>query len=174
MAAEGRPFQGVIFFGLMLTPDGPRVLEYNVRFGDPEAQVVLPRMENDLLEVMLACVEGKLDEVQLKFCDKACVTVVLASEGYPVKYEKGLPISGLESLKSEPDVYCYHAGTRFDDEGRVVTNGGRVLDVTALGKTIREARERAYAAAEKISFANKYMRTDIALAGVAAEEAQQA
>ena len=174
MAAEGRPFRGVIFFGLMLTPDGPRVLEYNVRFGDPEAQVVLPRMENDLLEVMLACVEGKLDEVQLKFCDKACVTVVLASEGYPVKYEKGLPISGLESLKSEPDVYCYHAGTRFDDEGRVVTNGGRVLDVTALGKTIREARERAYAAAEKISFANKYMRTDIALAGVAAEEAQQA
>ena len=174
MARRGTSFIGLLYCGLALTSRGLRVVEFNVRFGDPEAQVVLPHMENDLLEVMLACVEGKLDEVQLKFCDKACVTVVLASEGYPVKYEKGLPISGLESLKSEPDVYCYHAGTRFDDEGRVVTNGGRVLDVTALGKTIREARERAYAAAEKISFANKYMRTDIALAGVAAEEAQQA
>ena len=173
MAAEGRPFQGIIFFGLMLTPDGPRVLEYNVRFGDPEAQVVLPRMENDLLEVMLACVEGRLDEIELKFCDKACVTVVLASKGYPVKYEKGFPISGLESLKGEADVYCYHAGTRFDEAGRIVTNGGRVLDVTALGQTIREARERAYAAAEKISFENKYARTDIALAGVAAEEARE-
>ncbi len=173
MAAEGRPFRGIIFFGLMLTPDGPRVLEYNVRFGDPEAQVVLPRMENDLLEVMLACVEGRLDEIELKFCDEACVTVVLASKGYPVKYEKGLPISGLESLKGEADVYCYHAGTRFDEAGRVLTNGGRVLDVTALGSTIREARERAYAAAEKISFDNKYARTDIALAGVAAEEARE-
>ena len=161
MAAEGRPFVGVIFFGLMLTEDGPKVLEYNARFGDPEAQVVLPRLENDIMDVMEACVEGKLDEIDLRFSDDAAVCVVLASDGYPVAYEKGFPISGLEKFDGREDYFCYHAGTKFDDSGRIVTNGGRVLGVTALGKDLKEARTKAYEATEWVEFANKYMRTDI-------------
>lgn len=161
MAAEGRPFKGVIFFGLMLTEDGPKVLEYNARFGDPEAQVVLPRLENDIIDVMEACVDGKLDQIDLKFSDQAAVCVVLASEGYPVKYDKGLPITGFEAFEGKDDYFCYHAGTKFDDEGRIVTNGGRVLGITALGKDLKEARAKAYEATEWISFDNKYMRHDI-------------
>ena len=167
MAAEGRPFKGIIFFGLMLTADGPKVLEYNARFGDPEAQVVLPRMENNILEVMEACVDGKLDQIDLKFQNNAAVCVVLASDGYPVKYEKGIPIHGFENFKDKDGYYCFHAGTKFKD-GEIVTNGGRVLGITAKGKTLKEARKNAYEATEWIDFANKYMRHDI---GKAIDEA---
>ena len=167
MKAEGRPFKGVIFFGLMLTEDGPKVLEYNARFGDPEAQVVLPRMKNDIIEVVEACIDGTLDKVDLQFEDNAAVCVVLASEGYPVKYEKGLPISGLEEFKKHEGYYCFHAGTKFAD-GALVTNGGRVLGVTAKGKDLKEARANAYAATEWVQFDNKYMRHDI---GKAIDEA---
>lgn len=161
MAAEGRPFTGVIFFGLMLTEDGPKVLEYNARFGDPEAQVVLPRMKNDIIDVMEACVDGKLDTIDLQFEDNAAVCVVLASDGYPVAYEKGFPITGFEKFEGKDDYYCYHAGTKFDENGTIVTNGGRVLGITATGKDLKEARAKAYEATEWVDFANKYMRTDI-------------
>ena len=168
MAAEGRPFTGVIFFGLMLTGEGPKVLEYNARFGDPEAQVVLPRMKNDIIDVMEACVDGKLDTIDLQFEDNAAVCVVLASDGYPVSYEKGFPISGLEKFEGKDDYFCFHAGTAFDKEGRIVTNGGRVLGITATGKDLKEARKKAYEATEWVDFANKYMRHDI---GKAIDEA---
>ncbi len=168
MAKEGREFKGVIFFGLMLTKNGPKVLEYNARFGDPEAQVVLCRMENDIMDVVDACIDGTLDKVDLKFEDNAAVCVVLASDGYPVSYEKGFPITGLENFKGKDDYYCFHAGTKFDAEGRVVTNGGRVLGITAKGKDLKEARKKAYEATEWVSFENKYMRHDI---GKAIDEA---
>lgn len=167
MAAEGRPFTGIIFFGLMLTEKGPRVLEYNARFGDPEAQVVLPRMKNDIIEVMEACIDGKLDTIDLQFEDNAAVCVVLASEGYPVKYDKGLPISGLENFKDKEGYYVFHAGTAMKD-GQVVTNGGRVLGVTAKGKDLKEARANAYEATKWVDFDNKYCRSDI---GKAIDEA---
>ena len=168
MAAEGRPFTGVIFFGLMLTEDGPKVLEYNARFGDPEAQVVLPRMKNDIIDVMEACIDQKLDTIELEFADEACVCVILASDGYPVKYEKGKIITGLENFRGRDDYFCFHAGTKFDENGNVVTNGGRVLGVTAKGRTLVEARKKAYEAAEWVHFDNKYMRHDI---GKAIDEA---
>ena len=167
MAAEGRPFKGVIFFGLMLTPEGPRVLEYNARFGDPEAQVVLPRMKNDIIEVMEACVDGTLDRIRLEFEDNAAVCVILASQGYPVSYEKGFVIQGLERFEGAEGYYCFHAGTKQTEQG-IVTNGGRVLGITAKGKDLLTARENAYKATEWVSFSNKYMRRDI---GKAIEEA---
>ena len=167
MAAEGREFKGIIFFGLMLTPDGPRVLEYNARFGDPETQVVLPRMNNDIVEVFEACVNGTLDQVELDFADNAAVCVVLASDGYPEKYDKGFEITGFENFKDKDGYYVFHAGTKFDGE-KIVTNGGRVLGVTALGSDLKDARANAYAATEWISFANKYKRNDI---GKAIDEA---
>lgn len=161
MAAEGRVFKGVIFFGLMLTPEGPRVLEYNARFGDPETQVVLCRMKNDIMDVIDACIDGTLDKVELEFEDNAAVCVVLASDGYPVAYEKGFVIQGLENFEGKEDYYCFHAGSKFDEQGRIITNGGRVLGVTAKGATLKEARARAYEAAEWVTFENKYMRHDI-------------
>ena len=167
MAAEGRELKGIIFFGLMLTQDGPKVLEYNARFGDPEAQVVLPRMKNDLIEVIEACIDGTLDQINLEFEDKAAVCVVLASDGYPLAYEKGLPITGLEEFKKHEGYYCFHAGTKFNGD-QIVTNGGRVLGVTAKGATLKEARANAYAATEWVKFDNKYMRHDI---GKAIDEA---
>lgn len=167
MAAEGREFKGIIFFGLMLTEKGPRVLEYNARFGDPEAQVVLPRMKNDIIEVMEACIDGRLDEIDLQFEDNAAVCVVLASEGYPVKYEKGFVIKGLENFEGQDSYFCFHAGTKRTEQG-IVTNGGRVLGITAKGKDLKEARANAYKAAEWVSFDNKYMRHDI---GKAIDEA---
>ena len=167
MAAEGREFKGIIFFGLMLTEDGPKVLEYNARFGDPEAQVVLPRMKNDLIDVIEACIDGTLDQVDLQFEDNAAVCVVLASDGYPVAYEKGLPITGLDEFKKHEGYYCFHAGTKFDGD-QIVTNGGRVLGVTAKGATLKEARANAYKATEWVKFDNKYMRRDI---GKAIDEA---
>ena len=168
MAAEGREFKGVIFFGLMLTPEGPKVLEYNARFGDPEAQVVLCRMKNDLCDVVDACIDGTLEGIELEFEDNAAVCVVLASEGYPVSYQKGYEITGLERFEGQQDYDCFHAGSKFDETGRIVTGGGRVLGVTARGKTLKEARARAYEAAEWVSFENKYMRHDI---GKAIDEA---
>lgn len=167
MKAEGRPFKGVIFFGLMLTPKGPKVLEYNARFGDPEAQVVLPRMKNDIIDVFEACIDGTLDKIDLQFEDNACVCVVLASDGYPVAYEKGKLITGFENFNGKDDYFCFHAGTKLTDEG-IVTNGGRVLGITALGKDLKEARAKAYEATEWIQFENKYMRHDI---GKAIDEA---
>ncbi len=168
MRAEGREFKGIIFFGLMLTAEGPRVLEYNARFGDPETQVVLPRMKNDLVDVFEACVDGILDQVELEFEDNAAVCVVLASDGYPEKYEKGFPISGLEAFDGKKDYFVFHAGTKKGKNGQILTNGGRVLGVTATGKDLKEARRKAYEATGWISFENKYMRTDI---GKAIDEA---
>ncbi len=167
MAAEGCPFKGVIFFGLMLTEEGPKVLEYNARFGDPEAQVVLPRMKNDIIDVMEACVDGTLDQIDLQFEDNAAVCVVLASDGYPVAYDKGLPIHGLEAFEGKDGYYCFHAGTALKD-GAIVTNGGRVLGVTAKGEDLKKARANAYEATEWVQFDNKYMRHDI---GKAIDEA---
>ena len=160
MAKEGRAFKGVIFFGLMITEDGPKVLEYNARFGDPEAQVVLPRMKNDIMDVMEACVDGTLDKIDLEFEDNAAVCVVLASDGYPVSYEKGFKISGLDKFDND-EYYCFHAGTAFDSDGNFITNGGRVLGVTAKGNDLLEARKKAYDATAWIDFDNKYMRNDI-------------
>lgn len=167
MAAEGRPFQGIIFFGLMLTDKGPKVLEYNARFGDPEAQVVLPRMKNDIIEVMEACIDGTLDKIDLQFEDNAAVCVVLASDGYPEKYQKGFLIQGLERFADTDGYYVFHAGTKLTEEG-IVTNGGRVLGVTAKGTNLQEARANAYEAVKWIDFENKYMRHDI---GKAIDEA---
>ncbi|MCI8512319.1 MAG: phosphoribosylamine--glycine ligase [Lachnospiraceae bacterium] len=169
MKAEGRPFQGVIFFGLMLTADGPKVLEYNARFGDPEAQVVLPRLQNDIVDVFEACIDGTLDRIDLQFDnERATVCVIMASDGYPVEYKKGYPIEGLENFAGKDGYYVFHSGTKFDEKGRVVTNGGRVLGVTANGATLREARENAYKATEWVRFENQYMRHDI---GKAIDEA---
>ncbi len=167
MAAEGRPFKGVIFFGLMLTPQGPKVLEYNARFGDPEAQVVLPRMKTDIVDVFEACIDGRLDQQDLEFKDDACVCVVLASDGYPVAYEKGKEIRGLENFKGRDDYYCFHAGSTFKD-GKIVTNGGRVLGITAMGEDLKSARANAYKAVDWVDFDNKYYRHDI---GKAIDEA---
>ena len=167
MKAEGRPFKGIIFFGLMLTEDGPRVLEYNARFGDPEAQVVLPRMKNDIIDVFEACIDGTLDKIQLDFEENAAVCVVLASDGYPEHYEKGYPIAGLDTFKGKNGYYVFHAGTKLSDD-KIVTNGGRVLGVTAKGSDLKQARANAYAATEWIQFENKYKRNDI---GKAIDEA---
>ena len=161
MKAEGREFKGIIFFGLMLTADGPKVLEYNARFGDPETQVVLPRMKNDIVDVFEACVDGTLDRIDLQFEDNAAVCVVLASDGYPEHYEKGKKITGLENFKDKDGYYVFHAGSKFDAEGNILTNGGRVLGVTATGKDLKEARANAYKATEWVNFENKYMRHDI-------------
>lgn len=167
MAKEGRPFIGILFFGLMLTENGPKVLEYNARFGDPEAQVVLPRMENDLIEVIEACLEGRLADVDLTFEDNAAVCVVLASQGYPQAYEKGIPMHGFERFRDKDGYYCFHAGTKFSGD-TIVTNGGRVLGITAKGRDLKEARKNAYDATGWIEFSNKYMRNDI---GKAIDEA---
>ena len=161
MKTEGREFKGIIFFGLMLTADGPKVLEYNARFGDPETQVVLPRMKNDLVDLFEVCIDGTLDQIDLEFEDNAAVCVVLASAGYPEHYEKGFEIRGLENFKDRDGYYVFHAGSKFDEQGRVVTNGGRVLGVTATGTNLKEARANAYKATEWIDFDNKYMRHDI-------------
>ena len=151
----------------MLTADGPKVLEYNARFGDPEAQVVLPRMKNDIIDVFEACIDGTLDKIELEFEDNAAVCVVLASDGYPVSYEKGFEIKGLDNFKNKEGYYVFHAGTKLSD-GKIVTNGGRVLGVTAKGANLKEARANAYEATKLIDFENKYMRNDI---GKAIDEA---
>lgn len=167
MREEGREFKGVIFFGLMITKDGPKVLEYNARFGDPEAQVVITRMKNDIIDVCEACVDGKLENIELEFEDNAAVCVVLASDGYPVSYEKGKEIRGLENFDGKEDYFCFHAGSKEAD-GKIVTNGGRVLGITAVGSDLKEARKKAYEATKWVDFDNKYMRNDI---GKAIDEA---
>lgn len=168
MKAEGRDFVGILFVGLMMTEDGPKVLEYNARFGDPEAQVVLPRMKNDIIDVIDACIDGKLDQINLEFEDNAAVCVVLASDGYPEHYEKGKPITFSEDFNKQDGYYAFHAGTKIED-GELVTSGGRVIGITAKGKTLQQARENAYQATKWVSFENKYMRNDI---GKAIDEAK--
>ena len=159
---EGIDYRGCLYGGFMLTPAGPKVLEFNARFGDPEKQVILPRLQNDLVDVMLACAEQRLDEVELSWCDDWAVSVVLTSAGYPGSYEKGKVITGIEDAEALDGVTVYHAGTREQD-GQILTNGGRVIDVTALGATFEEARNLAYAACEKIDFEGKTLRHDIGL-----------
>lgn len=158
MVAEGRPFRGVLFAGLMITPNGPKVIEFNCRFGDPETQVVLPRLESDLLELFQATVEGRLEEVEPKWSDDAAVCVVLAAGGYPGSYRKGDVIEGLDAVTES---VVFHAGTATDAAGRIVTNGGRLLGVTAVGATIDEARRKAYTDVDRIRYEGKQYRTDI-------------
>jgi phosphoribosylamine--glycine ligase len=158
MKAEGRPFQGVLYFGLMLTPDGPKVVEYNARFGDPETQPLLMRLESDLFEIFNACVDGTLDQIDIRWKEQAACCLVLASGGYPLSYEKGHVISGLDQVK---DAMVFHAGTKRNTEGQFVNNGGRVLGVTALGDSLPEAVANAYAAARPISWKDMHFRTDI-------------
>ena len=162
LAAEGIDYRGCLYGGFMLTPEGPKVLEFNARFGDPETQVVLPRLKNDLVEVMLACANQTLADIELSWRDEWAVAVVLTSAGYPGSYEKGKVITGIEDAEAMTDVTVYHAGTRVED-GKIFTNGGRVLAVTALGDTFEAARDLAYAACEKIDFEGKTLRRDIGL-----------
>lgn len=158
---EGIVYQGVLYGGFMLTAEGPKILEFNVRFGDPEAQVVLPRLKTDLVDVMLAVTSGRLADLTLEWRDDAALTVVLASGGYPGEYEKGKVISGIENAGAVPGVTVYHAGTKRGDNGTLTTDGGRVLGVTAVAPTLAEARKRAYEAVSKISFEGMHYRTDI-------------
>lgn len=160
MAKEGRPFVGILYFGLMLTKDGMKVIEYNARFGDPETQVVLPRLKTDLLEIMEACVDGKLADMNIEWYDNAAVCVVLASGGYPVEYEKGFEIKGLDEIKKYNNIVVFHAGTAEKD-GKLVTNGGRVLGITGIGDNINEAIKTAYEGVEIVDFDKKHFRTDI-------------
>ncbi len=159
-------YRGVLYGGFMLTPNGPKLLEYNARFGDPETQVVLPRLESDLVEVMLAVAEGRPDDIELSWADKWTVTVVLASEGYPRAYEKGKVILGVDDANELDDVMVFHAGTALNDDGELVTAGGRVLNVTAMGDTFQAARERAYEACALIDFEGKQNRSDIGLRAI--------
>ncbi|GIO98259.1 phosphoribosylamine--glycine ligase [Paenibacillus lautus] len=162
MVAEGRPFRGVLFAGLMITPDGkPKTIEFNARFGDPETQVVLPRLKTDLLDVFLAAVNGNLADLKLEWSDEAAVCVILASKGYPASYPKGIAINGLDN--EQDGTIVFHAGTSRDADGTWRTNGGRVLGVVGLGADIASARAKAYERAEAIAFEGKQNRTDIAL-----------
>ena len=171
LAAEGIDYRGCLYGGFMLTPEGPKVLEFNARFGDPETQVILPRLKNDLVDVMLACAEQRLDEVELSWRDEWAVAVVLTSAGYPGSYEKGKVITGVEDADALDGVTVYHAGTAVTDTGELVTSGGRVLAVTALGDTFEAARDLAYAACEKIDFEGKTLRHDIGLKALRGREA---
>ena len=171
LAAEGIDYRGCLYGGFMLTPQGPKVLEFNARFGDPETQVILPRLENDLVEVMLACAEQRLDEIELSWRDEWAVAVVLTSAGYPGSYEKGKVITGIEDASAMDGVTVYHAGTAVNEAGELVTNGGRVLAVTALGDTFEAARNLAYEACEKIDFEGKTLRHDIGLRALKGREA---
>lgn len=171
LAAEGIDYRGCLYGGFMLTPERPKVLEFNARFGDPETQVILPRLKNDLVDVMLACAEQRLDEVELSWRDEWAVAVVLTSAGYPGSYEKGKVITGVEDADALDGVTVYHAGTAVTDAGELVTSGGRVLAVTALGDTFEAARDLAYAACEKIDFEGKTLRHDIGLKALRGREA---
>ena len=170
MAAEGAPYHGVIYVGLMLTESGPKVLEYNARFGDPETQVLLPRLDGDWGEVLYACATGDLDAIEVTWRPEAAVCIVLASGGYPGSYAKGHPIEGLDAADALEDVIVFHAGTGIDADGRVVTTGGRVLGVTALGSDLATARTRAYEAAWHIRWDGMQRRTDIALDAVTRQQ----
>ena len=170
LRAEGIDYRGCLYGGFMLTANGPKVLEFNARFGDPETQVILPRLENDLIEVMLACAEQHLDEIELSWRDEWAVSVVLTSAGYPGSYEKGKVITGIEDAEAMENVTVYHAGTAMTDEGELVTAGGRVINVTALGETFEAARDLSYAACEKIQFEGKTLRHDIGLRALRGRE----
>ena len=162
LANEGRPFVGVLYFGLMLTKDGLKVIEYNARFGDPETQVILPRLKSDLLEIMESCVDGTLDKMEIEWYNNAAVCVVEASGGYPVSYDKGYVITGLEEAAKRDDIIVFHAGTALKD-GKLVTNGGRVLGITGIGKDIDEARKKAYEGVDIVDFEKKHFRHDIGI-----------
>ena len=160
LKAEGRPFKGVIYFGLMLTKDGPRVVEYNARFGDPETQPILSMLDSDLMDIFQACVDGTLDKVDIKWKDGAACCLVLASGGYPVSYQSGYPIAGLAEAEAL-GATVFHAGTKQSDRGEILTAGGRVLGVTAVGASLEEAIRKAYTTATPISFQDMHFRTDI-------------
>ncbi len=162
MNLEGRPFKGVLYFGLMLTSDGPKVLEYNSRFGDPEAQVVLPRLETDLVEIFDAVIDEKLDTINISWKQDCAVCVIMASGGYPESYTKGYEITGLETVKNQGDIILFHAGTKKEND-KFYTNGGRVLGITAVGENIEAAREKAYNAVSAIHFENVHYRKDIGI-----------
>jgi phosphoribosylamine--glycine ligase len=170
LRAEGIDYRGVLYGGFMLTADGPKVLEYNVRFGDPETQVLLPLLETDLVDIMLACAGGRLAEIELAWREGFAVSVVLASGGYPGDYDTGKPISGLEEAAAIEGVTVYHAGTERGDDGSLVTSGGRVLNVTAVAPTFAEARDRAYRAVDRIAFEGMHYRTDIGLRALRASD----
>jgi phosphoribosylamine--glycine ligase len=167
LAKEGIPYRGVLYAGLMMTKDGPFVLEYNCRFGDPETEAILPRLKSDLLTVMDQIADGRLEIETLQWHERACITVVMASGGYPGSYEKGFPIHGLESVRNQPEVVVFHAGTSFNEQKQIVTSGGRVLAVTALGENLRTAHERAYQAISKIHFQGGFCRRDIGQKAIA-------
>ncbi|MCP4933092.1 MAG: phosphoribosylamine--glycine ligase [bacterium] len=169
MKADGIPFKGVLFAGLMITSDGPKLIEYNVRFGDPECQVLIARLRSDLLPVMLASSDGKLDRMVNQFDDRPAITIVMASKGYPGAYESGSEIKGLEEAAKDPDIMIFHAGTKNED-GRILATGGRVLNITALGKTVSKARDKAYAAIEKIDWPQGFYRKDIGWRAVEREK----
>jgi len=160
MAQMGEPYRGVLYAGLMLTAEGPKVLEFNARFGDPETQVILPRLKTDLVDIMLAVIDGNLDRIRIEWSDSTCVGVVLASEGYPGEYATGFPISGLENI--DADIAVFHAGTKLN-KSAIVTDGGRVLTVSAIGDNLAEARKKAYLNVSRINFRGCYCRKDIAL-----------
>ena len=162
MNQEGRKFKGVLFFGLMLTENGPKLLEYNARFGDPEAQVVLPLLKTDLLKILMAIIHEELDKVDIQWHEDAAVCVVMASGGYPETYEKGFEITGLDQFSHQSDIMIFHAGTKKEG-GRILTNGGRVLGVTARGSDLDEARQKAYGAVNRIHFKNAHYRRDIGI-----------
>lgn len=162
MNIEGRPFKGILYFGLMLTPEGPKVLEYNARFGDPETQVVLPRLETDLVDIFDAIIDEKLDTIEISWKKNSAVCVVMASGGYPESYTKGYEITGLETIKNQEDIILFHSGTK-KESGKFYTNGGRVLGVTAVAEDIEKAREKAYKAVSAISFMNAHYRKDIGI-----------
>ncbi|MBI4711261.1 MAG: phosphoribosylamine--glycine ligase, partial [Candidatus Omnitrophica bacterium] len=161
MARDGMPYRGVLYAGIMLTKEGPFVLEYNCRFGDPETEVILPRLRSDLLPVLVQVANGCLESESLEWHDKACITVVMASGGYPGSYEKGFPIQGLETAKGQSDVAVFHAGTAFNEQKQVVTAGGRVLAVTAWGDSLKAAHERVYQVITQIHFEGGFCRRDI-------------
>ncbi len=161
-SSDGIDFRGVLYTGLMLTPSGPKVLEYNVRFGDPECQAILPRLKTDFIDVCTATCTGKLNDIDIEFDTRPSCCVVFASRGYPERPETGDQITGIQDADAMEDVTVYHAGTKLDEEGNVVTNGGRVLAVTALGDSMEQARDRAYAAIDKIHFEGMQLRRDIA------------
>ncbi|HZF33535.1 MAG TPA: phosphoribosylglycinamide synthetase C domain-containing protein, partial [Candidatus Angelobacter sp.] len=167
MAAEGRPFKGVLYAGVMLTKEGPKLLEYNVRFGDPECQVLCMRLMSDFLPALIAAAEGVLSSFHLRWYDKIALTVVMAAKGYPDAYQKGTEIRGLERAAALPDVTLFHAGTKRVEDGRILANGGRVLNVTATGKTIAEAQKRAYEAVDLIDWPEGFCRRDIGWRAVA-------
>lgn len=162
MKAEGRTFKGVLYFGLMMTANGVKVIEYNCRFGDPETQVVLPRLKTDIVEIMEAVIDERLEDIDIEWADNAAVCVVEASGGYPVSYKKGFEITGLDALKNEEDITVFHAGTKLAD-GKVVTNGGRVLGITAVAENLDAAIKRAYEGVAKVTFEGEFHRSDIGI-----------